>query len=99
MKLLHIADISFLTSLEHLVGEELDVVDRTDHIVRDSSMQHLHHLIFLTLFLKLQVISHVAYQHKHAHKVFVEKRLFADKEVAHTFFFRIGVWVQWSYKH
>ena len=93
MKLLHIADISFLTSLEHLVGEELDVVDRTDHIVRDSSMQHLHHLIFLTLLLKLQVISHVAYQHKHALKVFVEKRLFADKVVAHALFFRIGVWV------
>jgi len=73
MKLLHIADISFLTSLEHLVGEELNVMDRTDHIVGHSGLQHLHYRIFLALFLELTVISHVADQHKHALKVFVEK--------------------------
>ena len=53
MKLLHVADISFLTGLEHLIGKELNVMDRTDHIVGDSGVQHLHHRIFLALFLEL----------------------------------------------
>ena len=66
MKLLYIFDISFLTSLVHLVCEKLYVVDRTDHFVGHSLVQHLHKVVFLTLLLDLDVISHVAYQHKRA---------------------------------
>lgn len=44
----------------HLLWEELDVVDRAYHVVGDRRVQHFHHVVLLSFFLELQVLSDVA---------------------------------------
>jgi hypothetical protein len=51
MKFLNIIHVPLLARHVHLVDEKLDVVYWTDHVMRDSRVQHLHHMVLMTLFL------------------------------------------------
>jgi hypothetical protein len=61
MKLVRITNVLFSARFVHLVDEKLDVVDWTDHIMRDTRVQHLHLLVLLALLLELDMLGHVTY--------------------------------------
>lgn len=48
----HFLRVARIGCMQHLVDEEVDVVDRANQIVSHCGLQHLHHLNFLALILQ-----------------------------------------------